>query len=140
MTTKVTELTHDDLVNILSTGLYGCDYLSAEYSTEDYNKIPEDMRMGDCYEDKLADILLNNGTIKITDYWAEGEVYSCLGKVDDENDESSNVTYTLYLEDFIRACTKGMKYATNLLVNEDGDYYDGNSLIQIAMFGELIYG
>ena len=65
--TIISELTHDDLVNLFSTALYGSSYLSSNY--EDDVKV--DKNDDDCYEDVLAKILLSGGKVKITDYYAE---------------------------------------------------------------------
>ena len=134
----ITEITHDDLVDILSTALYGCDFLGADYDSEFYDALPDEKKEGDCYEDKMADILLNGGKIRVVDFYAEGEVYGN-GKLD-KNDE--NGIYFLTLEDFIKAMEseEGWKYAEELLINEDGDYFTANNLLQIAMFGEVVYG
>ena len=50
--TEIIDITHDDLVNLFSTALYGSSYLSAEYDEDFYNSIPNDKKEGDCYEDK----------------------------------------------------------------------------------------
>ena len=58
MTTKitVTALSHDDLVDILSTGLYGSSWFEADYDRKIYESLEK--KQGDCYEDALADMLL----------------------------------------------------------------------------------
>ncbi|MDD6104183.1 MAG: hypothetical protein PUB73_06205 [Bacteroidales bacterium] len=138
MKQKITELSHNDLVNILSTALYGCDYLSASYDHDFYNNLNDSQKQGNCFEDALADVLLNGGAITIIDYYAEGDVNGKKGKlIDDDNAE-----YTLTLQDFLDGCStrEGHRYAVELLVEEDGDYYTANNLLQIIMFGEVIYG
>lgn len=134
---KNIQLSHDDLVNLLSTALYGCSFLEADYNHEDYDAVPEDKREGDCYEDKMADILLNGGHITIVDYYAEGEVYNT-GTLD----EDENGVYEVNLNDIIYGIEKtdGFPYAEELFIKEEGDYYTANNLLQIIMFGDVIYG
>lgn len=138
----ITELSHEDLVNILSTALYGCDYLAVSYSRNTWKAIPEDKKEGNCYEDHLADMLLNGHYLAATDCYAEGQIY---GKrkhpMPASVDEEGNVTYCLALEDLLWACSssRGYKLVTEVLSGE-GDYFTANNLLQIAIFGEEIYG
>lgn len=140
---NVTSLAHSDIVDIFSTGLTGCDYLSVDNDDQfyaDYEKCLKNPE--DCFEDKIAKILNNGGSIKIIDMYAEGEIYSERGKLIDEDDDESDVVYTITIEDVLKGCStiEGYKYATTLLVDEDGDYYTANNLLQIILFGEVIYG
>lgn len=140
MKIKCTSLDHGDLVNILSTALYGCGYLSADYDRNAYLAIPKEKRNnGDCFEDKLADMLLNGNTIEITDLYAEGEGYGDLQHIVLDDD---TCLYHLDLQHLIDACStsEGSQLAIELLISEDGDYYTANNLLQIALFGEVIYG
>lgn len=138
----VTELSHEELVDILATALYGCDYLGCDFSRDVWYQIPEDKKEGNCYEDRLADMLLNGYYIAITDVYAEGQIY---GKrkhsMPATKDEEGDVTYYLTLADILWACSspKGYKLVTEVL-NGEGDYFTANNLIQIATFGEIIYG
>jgi len=146
----VTELSHEDLVNILSTALYGCDYLQVDYDREFWKSIPEDKKSGDSYEDHLADILLNGGAIELTDIESDGELYKTRGvpsRVEKEispynpNELYEVGVYTLRLKAILKACSseRGYKLLTETLSGE-GDYFTANNLLQIAMFGEEIYG
>lgn len=137
----VTELTHEDIVNILSSGLYDCNFLDVTYSKKIWNTIPADKREGDCYEDHLADMLLNDYSIQIIDIYADGLLYTRRQhspkpyiNMDDEG------VYALRLQDLLWACNtmRGYRYLTEILSGE-GDYHTANSLIQIAVFGEEIY-
>ena len=138
----VTELSHEDLVNILSTALYGCNYLSVDLDDPVYETIPEDQRIGHCYEDIGADILLHGGNLKITDYEADGELYTKRRhKQGPYLDEIGRGIYFISIEDILWACNTehGYKLLTETLSGE-GDYFTANNLLQIAMFGEEIYG
>lgn len=152
--TIISELTHDDLVNLFSTSLYGSSYLSSNY--EDDVKV--DKNDDDCYEDVLAKILLNGGKVKITDYYAEGCDY---GNLPYEMDEDDNITYDVTLEDI----KKGLAQAANGTFNSqsedfvederrfarkafdsflseacDFDLTYADCLMQIILFNEIIYG
>lgn len=131
----VTELNHDDLVNLLSTALYGSNWFAASYDKKTYESLTE--TEGDCFEDALADMLLAGHKIKITDYYAEGESYSkkCVG-FDDENAE-----YEVTLKDFLKtASTKsGFKLVEEVL-DGNGDYWTGDEFLQRVVFGDVIYG
>lgn len=149
-TIKVTDLSHEDLVDILSTALYGCDYLQVGYDREVWETIPAEKKEGDCFEDHLADMLLNGHAIELTDVESDGELHKVRGvpcKVRRERNEyNPNKTYevsvyTLSLKSILRACStpRGYKLLTKTLSGE-GDYFTANNLLQIAMFGEEIYG
>lgn len=138
----VTELNHEELVDILSTALYGCNYLSCDWEDAVYDKIPEEERIGDCYEDKAADTLLHGGYLQIVDYEADGELYTKRShKKGPYLDKAGRGVYYITLEDILWACSseRGYKLLTETLSGE-GDYFTANNLLQIAMFGEEIYG
>ena len=156
--TIVKEITHEDLVNLLSGALYGSNYLSADY--EEAVEYDED----DSYEDVMANILLHGGTIYITDHYAEdGEVYgnlSCEVKEDDEGNLST--TYSVTLNDI----KDGLERAANGTFNaglisdwrersiefakrsfeafswneREWDAITADCLMQIILFDEIVYG
>ena len=132
---KVTELTHEELVDLLSTALYGSSWFAASYDSKVYKSLTE--TEGDCFEDALADMLLAGHKIKITDYYAEGESYSkrCVG-FDGEDAE-----YEVTLKDFLRtASTKsGFKLVEEVL-DGDGDFWTADAFLQRVVFGKEIYG
>ena len=150
--TEVLEITHDELVNLFSTALYGSSYLSAEYNKEFYNSLPKEKRIGDCFEDKLADCLLNGGEIYLYDEQSEGEVYSSVGEA---NEEEGYTQYTITLVDVIEGLQKAAN-GTYKVANDskwvaecfsdfeeegDGwDLYEADALMQIILFNELVYG
>ena len=134
-TIKVTEFTHDELVNLLSTALYGSTWFEADYDSKIYNTLKE--KNGDCFEDKLADMLLAGHKITITDYEAEGESYSkrCVGF------DGDAAVYEVTLKDFLHTAStkKGYELVEEVLEG-DGDYYTGDAFLQRVVFGEEIYG
>lgn len=150
--TKINSLTHEDLSDFLSTALYGSEFLSADYDADFYESIPEEQRNGNCFEDKLADVLLNDGTIYIYDTYAEGETYG-------ENpkryltDDGEDAVYPITLKEIINGlekCANGTykgqgenKYLCECfhnLATDDYDQVDAENLMQIILFNELIYG
>lgn len=134
---KVLSFTHDDLVNLLSTALYGSSWFYAEYDRTIYDTLKK--TKGDCFEDKLADMLLAGHKITIVDMDAEGVKYSdkCV-RIDDE-DESA--VYEVKLEDFLQiASTKdGYNLVTEVL-SGDGDFWTADAFLQRVVFGEEVYG
>ena len=74
--TIISDINFEDLVDLFSTALYGSHKFGAYYNKSDYEKCP-DKNDGDCYEDKLARILLNGGTVVVFDLYAEmdGDFY-----------------------------------------------------------------
>lgn len=132
----VTEFTHDELVDMLSTALYGSNWFEADYDNDKYKLIEN--KEGDCFEDKLADMLLAGHKITLIDNYAEGESYSkkCVGF---NKDESAN--YEISLKDILKtASTKsGFKLVEEVL-DGDGDYWTADAFLQRVVFGEEIYG
>lgn len=131
----VTELTHDDLVNLLSTALYGSTWFEADYDNDIYNSLKN--KEGDCFEDKLADMLLAGHKITIFDHEAEGESYSkkCVGF------DGESAIYKITLKDFLNTAStkKGYKLVEEVLTG-DGDYWTGDAFLQRVVFGQEIYG
>lgn len=132
----VTEFTHDELVNLLSTALYGSSWFEADYDNDKYKLIEN--KEGDCFEDKLADMLLAGHKITLIDNYAEGESYS-KKFVGFNRDESAN--YEISLKDLLKtASTKsGFKLVEEVL-DGDGDYWTADAFLQRVVFGEEIYG
>ena len=113
--TTITELSHNDLVDLFSTALYGSTYLSANYTIEDRKSV--DVSDGDCYEDILAKILLSGKSVEVTDDYAEGCSYGSLPyRFQDKDDDDSSVIYRVTLDDIKR----GLERAA------DGTFNAGN--------------
>lgn len=152
--TTITELTHDDLVELFSTALSGSSYLGADYEESiEYN---EDA----CFEDVLANILLHGGSIKVNDYYSEGDVYGELPHELDEEDECT--TYFVTYDDIKRGLERAAdgtfnagndkwteqtkrsaKVSFDSFMDEDRCDFDlvrADILMQIIIFDEIIYG
>ena len=100
-TIKVTAFEHDDLVDLLSTALYGSTWFEADYNSKIYETLK--VKNGDCFEDKLADMLLAGHKITIIDHEAEGEKYS--NKFVKFEGESEAAVYEVGLEDFLNTAS-----------------------------------
>lgn len=132
----VTEINHEELVDLLSTALEGSSWFGASYNSDIY-KILENTT-GECFEDKLADMLLAGHQITITDYEADGESYSSkCTKITADGD----AVYKVGLEDFLKvASTKTGFKLLNEVLDGTGDYWTADAFLQRVVFGEEIYG
>lgn len=132
----VTEINHEELVDLLSTALYDSSWFGADYDSDIYKKLEN--TTGECFEDKLADMLLAGHQITITDYEADGESHSskCTRIT-----SSGNAIYKVGLEDFLKvASTKTGFNLLNEVLEGTGDYYTADAFLQRVVFGEEIYG
>ena len=130
---NVTELSHDDIVAILSDLNCDCHFGMDKVDGEKYHDVE-----GDCYEDILARHLLDGGNIVIIDNDADGVAYGNLPQKIGEDDE---VEYTVSYQDFIKGlqCEEAFPYVVDM-INENGDYWTSYNLIQCVLFCEIIYG
>ena len=148
--TTITELSHEDLVNLLSTATYGSSWLScciSEAAREKLKDLP-----GDCREDVWANALLNDLPIFLRDHQAEGETYGGRGYPC----EDGTAVYRITLKDVIAGLQSALDgdFAPNdedevelaarcvlHLRDEsfDFDATDAEILAQIIMFGSIIY-
>jgi hypothetical protein len=136
-TIKVTEFEHEELVDLLSTALYGSTWFEADYDSEIYDTIKA--KNGDCFEDKLADMLLAGHKITIIDHEADGESYS--KKFVRFEGEYESAVYEVDLKDFLKtASTKRGYQLVEEVLSGDGDYWTGDAFLQRVVFGEEIYG
>jgi len=134
---KVTELDHEDLVNLLSTALYGNNTFAATYDMRIYESLKN--TIGDCFEDKMADMLLAGHKITITDLWADGEIQSKKKFVRFEG-VYQNAVYKVGIKDFLKAAStpRGYELVKDILEGY-GDAIDGHAFIQLVVFGEEVY-
>lgn len=149
--TIIKELTQEELVNLLCTATYGSSWLQIYAPDREGVNIEE----RDCLEDVWAKCLLGGKTIECTDYYAETDVY---GDLPHEIDTDGNVTYKVTLKDLINGlqkCADGTfkdaeKYNDKGFLarcyndfaydGDNWDYVEADALMQIVLFGELIYG
>lgn len=145
--TTITEITHDDLVNLFSTATYGSEYFFCRIPKGNYQgtelEDPED-----CLEDKWAKVLLAGKAIYVFDGYSEddSEFYGNLPH------EWSNyhdcMRYTLTLADIVKAMEKALSendymvgYINNMACdNGRFDQIQAEALLQYIVFGEEVYG
>lgn len=144
--TIITEINHDDLVNLFSTATYGSQYFDVIKRKSDYYGTP----LEDEYDDRettWSKVLLAGKSVYVFDYYSEGEAYGNLPHVWDE--KRGAMKYTVTLDDI----KKGLEKAIDNggwdaecafdLINEDScdlDLTEAENLLQIITFGEAIYG
>lgn len=156
-TTKITEITHKDIVDLLSTALYGSAFFDGFYDEYLYDTMRRDEDT--CFEEKMATLLLNGENVYIFDGYAEDEDES-YGNLKHTYD-GDGMVYTLSLKDFeagMAKCVDGTfeknkgcesdevqslrTYMVHLM-NEDGldlDQFEAECILQVIVFGKLIYG
>lgn len=146
-TTKVTNVTHEDLVNLFSTALYGGDIFEATYNKTEYKN--SEPKNDDCLEDKLARVLLHGYSITVIDRGAEDddEHYGTLPYK--WNKEYEEMEYTVTLKDIESGIEKALdckheypSECAHSLINEpyNFDLPQAKELLQWIVFGESIYG
>ena len=117
-------LSHEGLSNLLSVSTYGNGWPDIRIKRSQYHLAEEDKY--DCIEDKWAAILLNGGTLVVHDLY-------------DDDDAKYNLD--------LKAVRKGLKLMKEQyprhwadLVEENDDLITGDVFLQLAVFGELVYG
>lgn len=136
-TINVTEFEHEELVDLLSTALYGSSWFEADYDSKIYETLK--VKNGECFEDKLADMLLAGHKITIIDHEADGVSYST--KFVRFDGEYESAIYEIGLKDFLNtASTKKGYQLVEEVLSGDGDYWTGDAFLQLVVFGEEIYG
>ena len=143
----ISEITHEDLVNLLCTATYGsnifsCHFKKSSYYGTDIEK-DEDVR-----EDKWASVLLSGKPVYVYDHEAEDEddFYGNLPHNWKEDDEC--MRYEVTLDDIKKGIEKAIEnggYARQAaidLIEEAGnlDIDGAECLLQKIVFGEVIYG
>lgn len=156
--TIIEKLAREDLVNLLCTATYGSYWLECNAPDREGLDITEQ----DCLEDVWAKALLAGKKIECIDHYAEEEMYGPLG---DHLDEDGNGVYLVSLQDILDGlakCADGTFKVAASNYNNYGesekrwlrecyvhfttdeslemDQPEAEALMQVIMFGELIYG
>ena len=156
-TKTIIELNQEDLVDLIATATYGSNWLDS-YA---HDRAGVQVEEGDCIEDVQAKCLLAGKKITFTDYYAEGETY---GDLESRIVEDDVAEYLVGLDDIVAGL---QKCAYGTFKHDDDEYGDGEvawlkecyahfsdpdegrmemdqpeaeALMQVIMFGELIYG
>lgn len=144
---KITELDHENLVDFLSTATYG-DNTFEIFIPEEFKEL-RDQGEGDCWEDKLANVLLAGGKLDIVDRDDDEITHdevATFHHLEKYTDGFENFVYypayRIGLEDIIKAAQtdEGYRYAKELWIDEMGDFYTAWNLLQLVIFGEVVYG
>lgn len=132
-------ISHENLVDLLCGATYGSEWLEIKtLKSERFmdEEVEQSVRDEWSCEDKWANRLLKGGHIVCYDYF------------DDEADDfalmSKPARYELTLDDI----KKGLEKARDGeairdwadFCEEEDDYFTCNNLVQVCMFGEVIYG
>ena len=145
-TTKITEISQEDLVDLLSTATYGSEYIDIAwvYQQEYLNSKKE----GDSREDIYAKMLLNGYKIEVRDYSAEDDE-DFYGNLHHEwNEEDECMVYHVGIEEIANGIAKCLDLGgwtaecANDLINkpENLGLYEAEAIMQVIVFGEVIYG
>ena len=119
---NVTELTKEELVTFFSCATYGCGYWTFQIKKNSISI--NDLDTNQCIEDIWADALLKGGKLVITD----------------NEDESK---YVVDMEKVLKGYSKCYEISPQTMVNfeeEREDMWDGYNLMQVILFGDIIYG
>ena len=129
---KLLELTHEELSDIITTAFYDNPNMAV-----DYEGTPSIIH--DCFEDNVAQVLLDGGTILVTEQAQEdGDTYGDLPKYVDND---GYITYKVTLENILKgASNQECLRMIEDIESEEGDMFTAWNLMQIIVFGEIIYG
>lgn len=128
-------LSHEDLVNILSTATYGSYWFDCRMNASPNLREKLAEKYGDCREDAWAGMLLEGGTIIFLDYYDA-----------EENEEGKPTEYEVTLETFKNGVLLAYNNKENEWIRkglEDEFSFDLNiaeAFVQLIMFGEVVYG
>lgn len=159
--TTITEITQEDLVNLLCTATFESSWLEAWTPAEISEQLG--IEPGDAREDIQAKALLAGYHIMTTDCQAECQIYGnvCDATIEDPDDESSGVSYRVTLgrikegiaaalDGTFKGCTtatpdndelEAAHEAATALLLDSSDFYNTRAeiLMQIIMFNEIVY-
>lgn len=140
MKMKVTEISREELSDLISSAIYGNDYMDVNIKKNDWKALVDaNPEFGDVkfHEDKCAYLLLNNGCIYVTDMDAEEEVYGNLPHTIDAG--TGQVTYQVKLEDVLNGLSNDeVRWAITDWDNMD--LTSAYAIMQAIAFGEVVYG
>ena len=137
---KVTEISREELSDLISCAIYGNDYMGVNIKSKHWEMLVEikpELESVRYFEDKCAYLLLNNGCIYVTDMEAEEEVYGNLPHTIDA--KTGEVTYQVKLEDVLNGLSnEEVRWAITDWDNMD--LTSAYAIMQAIAFGEVVYG
>ena len=119
---KVLELTKEDLVSFFSSATYGCDYWIVKIVRNSISV--DELNTYQCIEEVWADVLLKGGKLAVID-----------------NEEGEK--HIINMDAVLKGYSKCYEVSPQTMVNfeeENEDMWDGYNLMQVILFGEIIYG
>ncbi len=125
-----TKLDKRTLINIFATAFYssfwGCAHTPnfTEEEEKKYITASDDEKENWCREDRWAHILLNGGYITVEDA---------------EEEEEYKLTFEMMEKGWQLAIEKYPRIYAAIAEGQD-DFYDDDAVIQLAIFGEIVYG
>ena len=144
--TIIIDIDQEDLSDFFSTATYGSEYFDIKCPKGSYKGTDlEDDE--DCREDMWAKVLLSGKPVYVYDYYSEEESYG--DKPHKWIADKEAMRYTITLEDIkvgIQKCLDSdndylQKCARNLINGcYDLDLPEAEAILQVIVFGELIYG
>lgn len=154
--TTIMRISHEDIVNFLSTATYGSWTFSFKYDKKAYNN-KCNFTESDCAEDVAAKILLAGGSIIIYDHYAESED-EFYGALEHNWCGEDGMAYTLDLDALCKGLEKAADGAFNVHYDSERGYAlrcfkdfadeesynldlpEAEALMNIVLFNELVYG
>lgn len=128
---SMNKIDREFLSDLFSVATYGCDWLEVRTLKSESNldeQFNSDYLEHRCREEKWADRLLSGGHLVVYVY----------------DDDGERERYEITLEDVVKGLEKAMNGEDirdwSDFMNEEDDYYTGNNLLQIILFGEVVYG
>lgn len=132
MLTQSHFLTQEGLSDLLSVATFGNYWPCIKIKRSEHHLAEE--YKNECIEDKWAAVLINGGTLVVYDeYEMDSELY----------DGEEPTKHYLTLKDVrkgLRLMKKDYPYHYADLVEENDDAETGDVWLQLAVFGEVIYG
>ena len=148
--TTITGLTQEDLFALFCTATEGSSWLDITAPERTGIEVNPD----DFPEDVWAKSVLAGHKLKCFDYYAEGETYGSLGRVIKKDGTGVYFVGLKEIIDGLQKCADGtftddegerswLKECYDDLTHDDAcqlDLPEAEALMQVIMFGELIYG
>lgn len=110
----IKELEREEIVNLLSSALYGSPWWEVDNTTEEYKKAK-----GDTIDDKLADMLLKGQKVILIDM-------------------EEDTPYELTLDKLYKGLELFIKNGGSIDI-DDYDLVEADSVIQYAIFNDVIW-
>lgn len=147
MKLQVTGISHDEIVNLLSTATYGSHFFDIKKKRSDYYGT-ELENEHDTREDTWAKILMSGKPVYVYDYYAEDDSEFYGNHPHEWVEKEQAMRYTITIDDIKQGISSALsstgylaKYASDFLFGAgDFDLDEAETLLQDIVFGEHVYG